>query len=54
MPLTFIYAIGLVLLAALSVYAPHARGFCMTLGVIFSACLVVVGLFEAFQRRSPG
>lgn len=49
MPLAIIYAIGILLTAALAFFAPHTHGLCMILAEIYSACLIVSGTLELLK-----
>ncbi|CAI9120739.1 hypothetical protein [Brytella acorum] len=51
MPVSFLYAITILLSALLAVVAPHMRGLSFTLVAIFSICLVIGGLYDLVSRR---
>ncbi|GBR42791.1 hypothetical protein AA101099_2988 [Neoasaia chiangmaiensis NBRC 101099] len=51
MPFTFVFLIALVLVAILALFAPHARGLCMTMAEIYSFALIVTGTIDAIRNR---
>lgn len=51
MPFTFVFLIALVLVAVLALFAPHARGFCMTMAELYSLALVGTGTIDAMRNR---
>lgn len=51
MPVSFLYAIAMLVSALLAVIAPHMQGLSFTLVAIFSVCLMLGGLYDLVSQR---